>query len=314
MGARARGRWPDFLVIGAAKSGTTTLYHYLARHPGIHMSPQKEPCFFDADRSWRRGPDWYRSLFAGARDDQACGEASTNYTRFPQVPGVPERIAALVPGAKLVYLLRDPVERAYAHYVHRWTKELHPGLPFAQGFEEFVARDPMCLDGSDYLLQVGRYLPHFRADALHVLYLDDLVGDPARALRRLFRFLGVDEAVDVVGGRPLRANDREGFHRDQIRARVTEPLRRRAWVRRLAGACPQGVRDQAYALLRHTRHGRAVDSAFRPPPMQEATRRALRERFGASSRALAERLGLPPPPWDLPSRAGPQPPAARSEP
>lgn len=298
MDSRARGRLPDFLVVGAAKSGTTTLYHYLSRHPQVFMSPVKEPCFFDEARAWGRGVDWYRSLFAGAGPNQRCGEASTNYTRWPQVPGVPERISALVPGVRLVYVLRDPVERAYAHYVHRWTKELHPGRPFDENFEEFVAHDPMCLDGSDYALQLERYRPHFPRGAFHLLYLDDLVRAPAPTLRRLFAFLGVDEAADVARGRPLRANDRESFHVDQIRARVTEPLRRRRWVRRLAYACPQSVRDGAYALLRRMPRGRALDHRFRPPPMTEEMRRALRARFGPSTRALAAGFDLPPPPWE----------------
>ncbi|MBC7173545.1 MAG: sulfotransferase domain-containing protein, partial [Polyangiaceae bacterium] len=97
------GRLPDFLIIGAAKSGTTTLFRYLINHSRVFDLAEKEPCFFDAEVNWGRGLDWYRNLFVGARDDQLCGEASTNYTRYPQVPGVPERIKRVVPDAKLIY-------------------------------------------------------------------------------------------------------------------------------------------------------------------------------------------------------------------
>ncbi|NER32103.1 MAG: sulfotransferase domain-containing protein, partial [Symploca sp. SIO1C4] len=77
-------RLPDFLIIGAAKSGTTTLYKYLCRHPQICMSNPKEPDFFAIDHIYDQGIDWYSSLFSEARLKQVCGEASTTYTRLPK--------------------------------------------------------------------------------------------------------------------------------------------------------------------------------------------------------------------------------------
>ena len=82
------GRLPDFIIIGSAKSGTTSLYDYLLEHPLIYMSNPKEPCFFDENVAWDKGVAWYSSLFSGAENDQICGEASTNYTRWPQVKWV----------------------------------------------------------------------------------------------------------------------------------------------------------------------------------------------------------------------------------
>ena len=285
------GRLPDFLVIGAAKSGTTTLYHYLRRHPGIFMSPVKEPCFFDPEVGGPRGVAWYRSLFAEARADQLCGEASTNYTRWPQVPGVAERIAALLPRVKLVYLMRHPVERAYAHYVHRYTKEVYPGRPFSQSFEEFVESDPMCVDGSDYMLQIEQYLRHFPRESFCFLLLEELRADPASALRKIHRFLGVDEMGELAGD-PISANDRESFHALQTRPLVTGPLRRSSLVRKLAALGPQAWRDCAYALLRRTPQGRRVERSFVPAPMREETRRDLLARYRDSNRALERKLDL----------------------
>src|ERR687891_2907647 len=108
---------PNLLIIGAQKWGTTSLHAYLDLHPDVHMSAEKELDFFIADRGWRNGPDWYARRF---RDDAAVrGEASPNYTAWPVWDGVPERAASLVRGARLVYLVRDPIERLESHYLQR---------------------------------------------------------------------------------------------------------------------------------------------------------------------------------------------------
>jgi hypothetical protein len=289
--AGAAGRLPDFLIIGAAKSGTSTLYRHLRRHPRIYMSPVKEPCFFDPDATWRRGVDWYRSLFAGATADQLCGEASTNYTRYPQVRGVPERIARLIPDVKLVYIMRHPVERAYSHFVHRHTKEIRPGRPFETSFEAFVRTDPMCLDGSDYRLQIEQYLAHFPREALQLLLLEDLEADPLAVLRELLGFLGVDDAGALAEEAPIVAV-RAADHRDrQVYARIMDPLRRNAALRALAWAIPRPARRRAYELLRRTRHGRAIEAAYEPPPMRAETRAHLIERYRDSNRWVGELIG-----------------------
>src|SRR4051812_36085465 len=97
---------PNLIIIGAARAGTTSLYHYLRSHPEIWMSPEKELYFFVEDHNWKRGIEWYERHFPAGTPVR--GEASTFYTHFPIRPGVPERIAALLPSAKLIYLVRDP--------------------------------------------------------------------------------------------------------------------------------------------------------------------------------------------------------------
>jgi hypothetical protein len=287
----AAGRLPDFLIIGAAKSGTSTLYEYLTAHPEIFMSPIKEPCFFDSDVAWDKGLDWYRGLFREAAENQLCGEASTNYTRWPQVPDVPQRIAEIMPDVKLIYVLRHPVERAYSHYVHRHTREVYPGEPFRRSFEEFVEEDPMCLDSSDYAMQIDQYLSFFPRDSLLILRLEDLKRDPGPLLRRVLRFLGVDEDVELLGGGEILANP-GGIHGGKLRQHVTAPLRRVPAIRKLAYAVPQSWRDLVYSLLRRTSYADGVREAHTAPPMREETRAALLERFRESNRFLAERFGL----------------------
>jgi hypothetical protein len=285
-----RGRLPDFLIIGAAKCGTSTLFRYLRRHPAVFGSEPKEPCFFDPAVSWNRGFDWYRGLFAGARDDQICGEASTNYTRFPQVPGVPERIREAIPEAKLIYLVRHPVERAYSHYLHRHTKELHHGEPIRTPFEEFVVRDPMCLDGSDYALQIERYLERFPREQLLLLRMDELRRSPRELLTRVQRFLDLPEQ-DLVGAAAHAENETKVELHVHARRHLASKLKRVPGVSSLARTLDPEVREKAVALLFRTPWGARVERGFEPPPMRAETRARLIERFTPSIRRLEALMG-----------------------
>ena len=121
---------PNTFIIGAGKSGTTSLWLYLNRHPDIALSRNKEPAFF-VRPNFREDLDWYESLFEPAR---IVGEASTVYTAHPVFDGVPERIHSLVPTPKLIYLVRDPVERAISHYVEH----------ISQGIESRSAIEALC--------------------------------------------------------------------------------------------------------------------------------------------------------------------------
>src|SRR4051812_23135116 len=102
---------PNLLVIGAAKAGTTSLWHYLDAHPSVFMAPAKELHFFDLDENWNRGIPWYAEHFAGSESSPVVGEATPGYTRYPHRPHAAARAAATVPDARLIYLVRDPIER-----------------------------------------------------------------------------------------------------------------------------------------------------------------------------------------------------------
>src|SRR5258708_35856410 len=118
-GGRPPGRLPDFVIIGAAPSGTTWVARQLRLHPEIHVAPQKEVNFFEQDANFERGPDWYRAQFLRARSGQRVGEATPAYM---MVPRAAERMAALIPDARLIAILRNPVDRAYSLYwfTHNW--------------------------------------------------------------------------------------------------------------------------------------------------------------------------------------------------
>jgi hypothetical protein len=226
------GALPNLVILGAQKCGTSGLHYYLGLHPEVSMSSPKELNFFIAERNWGRGLDWYARHFdASAR---CRGEASPNYTAFPQHMGVPERMAEIVPAAKLIYIVRDPLDRIAAHYVHNFAKRrekgglretlLHPNT-------SYVAR-------SKYFTQIQRFCEFYDREQLLVIENHDLRDDRAATLRRVFEFAGVDagfehpkfEQVRHSTSRKKRAT-KTGMRVQKLsRSRFGRRIPRRAWL------------------------------------------------------------------------------------
>jgi hypothetical protein len=179
---------PNLIVIGAAKCGTTSLHEYLDTHPEISMSREKELHFFVDRKNWSQGLAWYASQFDA--DAPVRGESSPGYSAFPLYRGVPERMAETIPHARLVYLVRDPVERVVSHYSHRTVN-----WPAMGTLEEALA-DPHLHDWlvtpSRYWLQLEQYLPCFPAEQILVVDADELRVSRAEVLARIFALVGVD--------------------------------------------------------------------------------------------------------------------------
>ena len=180
------GALPNLVVIGAQKCGTSVLHYYLGLHPEVSMSKPKELNFFIEERNWPRGIDWYKRHFdANAR---VRGEASPNYTAFPQHEGVPERMHSVVPDAKLIYFIRDPLERIAAHWVHNYAKRREKGTLA----ETLVHPNTSYVTRSLYAMQYERFLKHYSKDQILVMQQSELRHDRLPTLRRLFEFIGVD--------------------------------------------------------------------------------------------------------------------------
>ena len=178
---------PNFVIIGAMKAGTTSLYHYLRGHPQVFMTEVKELHYFVEAKNLSRGLAWYERQFAGAGSAVAIGEASPDYTKYPIHEGVPKRIAEVLPDVRLIYLLRDPVERIRSHYLHdvargRETRPIGDAVP----------GNPHYLAPSRYALQIEQYLEHFPLERMLLVRSEGLRHDRAAALAQVFRFLGVD--------------------------------------------------------------------------------------------------------------------------
>jgi hypothetical protein len=295
------GRLPEVLIIGAAKSATTSLFYRLLRHPNVFdgaagapitRSKDKEVCFFSDDHNYEKGLSWYVDHFAKARSDQICIDASTNYTRWPQLPATAERMARHIPNARLIYIVRHPVDRAYSHYVHRHTRELHPGEPILTSFEDHVQVDPMCIDSSLYMKQIERYLEHFPRSALHVFLTSDLQREPEATLKGVCQFLDIDPAGLELGEQSQReSNIASTLLAAKTRGVITGPLGRLPIIGRLARRMPKSWRDRAYALLAKTKYGRGTAQQFTPPPMTSEVRAKYLKFFEQPNAELAKFLG-----------------------
>lgn len=271
-------RLPDFLVIGAMKAGTTTLYHLLAGHPDVYMSPVKEPNYFSDPAVHARGLPYYTKLFAGAEAGQRCGEASTSYSRALEYPGVPERImAAALPDIKFVYLLRDPLVRMRSMHRH----EVLAGRE-QRGLEEALLGDPRYLDASCYGRQLRVYLQHFAREQMAVLTLEELAADQQAVMDRLFRFLELPP-LDLQGG-PVFARYRSEDRRQETA--LSRRIRRSGLTGWARMHLPEGVRGGALRVL--TR--RATDTTG-APELSEGALEQLRDSLRPDLAELAEFLG-----------------------
>jgi hypothetical protein len=178
---------PNLIVVGAAKAGTTSLHHYLDRHPQIAMSGLKELKFFTRD-DWRDELGWYAAQFS---DAPVRGESSPTYSMHPYLSSTAERIAELIPDCRLIYVLRDPVQRAIAGYVeHAFLGFESRDIVSALTDIDDPANPHLC--PSRYATQLRRFLDCFPAEQLLVVDQWDLLHQRVQTLRDVFDFVGVD--------------------------------------------------------------------------------------------------------------------------
>ncbi len=187
---------PDFIIIGGMKCGTTSLHYYLNCHPEISMSQEKELNFFIEERNWYRGVEWYKSQFKG--NAKVYGETSPNYTYYPNWQGVPERLYSIIPHAKLIYILRDPIERIISNYVHRYAcRREHKTITEALiDFQDNPHNFYVCR--SRYYLQLEQYLRYFSFSNILILTTEELANHTKKTLQTIFSFLGVSNNINII--------------------------------------------------------------------------------------------------------------------
>lgn len=200
----AGDRLPTFFIIGAQKSATSTLHRALQEHPQAFLCDPKEPNFFSAPAQWGRGVGWYRSLFAGAGDATAVGEASTTYSMYPHYAEVVDRALSVVAAPGLIYLVREPLARMRSAYQHAltWGTETRP-------ITDALLTDPRYLLTSSYAFQLEQWLRRVPRERVQLLSLEQLVAEPDRVLAETFGFLGIDSAWRPAAW-PAAANVSEG--------------------------------------------------------------------------------------------------------
>lgn len=198
--------WPNFFVIGAQKAGTTSVYEYLRQHPEVYMSPVKEPGYLKDGPGLGLAPGEravtdraeYLALFDGVTTERAIGEATASYLQSATSAG---RIADVVPGARLVAVLRNPVDRAFSAYSMRVGQGIED-LSFAEAVAAERAggggaggdgrRGRSYLGPGFYARHLGRYLERFPREQLSIHLYEDLSRDPVGLMAEVFGFLGVD--------------------------------------------------------------------------------------------------------------------------
>jgi hypothetical protein len=294
-----RPRLPTFLIVGAAKSGTTTLASHLSKHPAVYVPPAKELYFFERDELWEKGSEWYAEQFAAAGDAVAVGEATPSYMFYPWSI---ERIGALLPGVRAIVCLRDPVDRAYSHYLHWADRMWFEPRSFAQavddelaaGADEVAVHDPRrrppyfaYLARGKYLGQLQRLATTLGRESVHVVLLEDLQAHPRREFEAACSFVGVDPGVDVPN-----LGARENVYSPHTPRRVWRWLIKHRVLQQLP-------RPVAKLIAR-----RIVAPRPRPvPPMDPAVRATLAEHFAPHNAALADWLGRDLAGWSTPTRS-----------
>ena len=294
---------PNFFLIGAAKCGTTSVANYLDQHPEVFVSKPKEPNFFSFEPNCKptcRGPAnpellyelllkysitspaEYQNLFANAKQELAIGEASVRYLYTKQSA---ERIATYAPNARLLVLLRDPIDRLYSHYHMNVRQHIEPKCLI----EAITAEDERIQQGwgwdrhyrrvGYYAEQLQRYLMHFDRAQLLVLFHSDLQQQPAATLQAIFRHLEVSTDCEpdftrraMVGHTPRWRMLRELIREDNF---VKSTAKR---------FVPSSVR-KSFVRWSESKNRQAI------PPMSTVLRQQLRAQFAEDSEQLADILG-----------------------
>lgn len=181
---------PDFVIIGAMKCGTSTLHAQLALQPQFFMSEPKEPNFFSDDENYAKGEDWYRSLFRNAGKGAIKGESSTHYTKLPTYPKTVDRLAALIPNAKFIYVMRDPIDRLISHYIHEWTQGV-----ITCAIDEAIEKHPDLIAYSRYAYQLEPFVARFGKERILPVAFEAMTAQPDAELKRIAAFLGAEGDV-----------------------------------------------------------------------------------------------------------------------
>jgi hypothetical protein len=229
---------PDFIVIGAMKSATTTLHEQLRRQRGLIMSQTKEPNFFSDDENYAKGLEWYASCFPQTSVHGLRGESSTHYTKLPTYPQTVNRMQNALARVKLIYVMRHPIDRLISHFLHEITVG-----QISCGLEEAVAHHPELVDYGRYSFQLEPYFKAYGRQSVLPVFFDRLVAEPDEELERIGRFLGTPQPLcwdhslgpQNVGRERLRSSHLRNV---LVQSPVLAPLRRtlvprsfREWVK-----------------------------------------------------------------------------------
>ncbi len=279
-------RLANFLIIGAMKAGTTTLYKDLLANPRIFMPQDKEPHdLVHDDVLTPAGVGRYARHFRGARADQICGEASTGYTKRPTYEGVAKRARRLLgPRLKVIYLVREPVARTVSQHYHLYSSgKADPQIDRA------IKADPTLIDYSCYAMQLEPWLDAFGPAAIRVVKFEDYIADRRRTIDELSEFLGVPTCSD-------RIKQEVAFNRSQ-----NKPVLRGFWHHIVRNPIYRRVlRPLTTPAFREgVIHGVLPKAPPPPAPPSLQTVNWIIDQLLEDTHRLADHLNWPKPIWDF---------------
>lgn len=246
-------------VIGAMKCATTGLCDLLSQHPDAFLCRPKEPDFFSRDEEYAKGLQWYAGLFGSAGECRVRCDGSTSYTKGLEYPRAAERLARLVPDARLIYMVRDPFERIGSH----WAHEVLKGRTRLE-MEAFVRSHPEAIDISCYWRQIQRYRDHFPDDRICVLFFEDYRQSVQAIVDRYCAFLDIPRFS--IDGLNMDRNETSSRRRDIAPIRM---LRRYRWfdvqIERSRQVIPPTIRRR---LKQYLKSGTVVRPAAWTPELR----------------------------------------------
>lgn len=271
---RNSGGLPNFVIIGAMKCATTTLHDQLARQDGVFMSHPKEPNFFSDDDVWARGLGWYRGLFGQAPPGWVRGESSTHYTKLPDHPAAVERLGSVIPDAKLVYVMRDPIERMISQYIHEWSVR-----KIDKPLDEAVRLHPELINYSRYAYQIRPWLDRFGQASVLPVFFERLTREPQAEFERVCRFVGVTGSVSWDSNNDRRNVSAQRARRMPLRDRI---LANGAVTMLRRKLIPSSVRERIKSAWRMEQR----------PELSVESRRWCEERLDPDMTELGALLGM----------------------
>lgn len=245
---------PNFMIVGAPKAGTTSLYHYLSQHPEVFMSSPKEVNFFSYEELVQQNLyyndfkvdnlDKYKDLFVQSKGKKAIGEASVSYLFYPKTP---QKIKETIPDVKIIILLREPISRAYSHYL----------MDYKLGYVNLSFEDVIFKKKEDnntnlfyqqyislglYYEQVKRYIDIFGKDKIRIYFQDDFKNDPSSIIADICDFLGVDSNY-----RPEISKEHNVFF--MSRSKIVSKVYKSSFRPLISSVLPQRIKEKIIDIL-----------------------------------------------------------------
>lgn len=280
---------PNFIVVGQAKCGTTSVCHHISKHPQVFFSRPKEPWFFGSiGKDYT--PSEYEDLFKGAEGFPAVGEGSTSYTRPDIAREAAEDMHRYVPDCRLIYMVRDPMDRLMSD----WKMRVREGRARPDDINHEIRTSEKLVTLGDYWSNIAPYRDLFSDDQILILFLRDVAGSPAECFERIWRHINVDPTWvenDVTSKNAAGGHRKDGFLLGFARQSGILPLLRRA--------VPEQARDQLKSMFTTTYHY--------APNWDPGLRAEVEAKYREWSAPLLAHCGKPADFWSIGPRAETRP-------